>query len=541
MANDFSSDSNCVALWRFENGALITDSKGNNDLGSSGTPVADTTNYKEGAASIDIESGDNDFLYTLDSSLDAGFPLKNGDTTKIISGAFWVRLESAPSPGFWRSVFAKYESSKASLQVGFSYAGAGQVYLMFRLGYNNGASEEIITHATALTANGSTWYHVGFAIHGVNKTIFARVSDSIGAKVGTNIETTFSNELNVEDGRLCIGRYWGSTSGQYDGLIDEVAIFKDLLSESEIAQIAAGTYGASGGVLVTPSPASASGSGIAPAIILGSLSIGPNPAIGGMEGIAPGVLLGSLSIAPGAALAAGSAISPSVILGSLLLLPSPAIAAAAVIQPTVEAGGNITVSPGQASGAATGIDPAVLLGSVSVSPSCAAGAASSIDPAIILGSLLLSPSAAIAAATGIDPTVHAGENIVVMPSAAHASAAGINPDIVLGSMIVGPGEAAAGISAIDPAIILGSMLFAPDEASISVLAVDPTIVMESCQVEPAAAIAAALGINPFVIGGFIYMVPEDQEYRVKFDDRIFQVPADNRIYQVRFDNRIAKA
>jgi hypothetical protein len=30
MANDFSADSNCKALWRFENGALTTDSKGGN-------------------------------------------------------------------------------------------------------------------------------------------------------------------------------------------------------------------------------------------------------------------------------------------------------------------------------------------------------------------------------------------------------------------------------------------------------------------------------------------------------------------------------
>ena len=35
MANDFSSDSNCVALWRFESGALTADSIGTNTLTNS--------------------------------------------------------------------------------------------------------------------------------------------------------------------------------------------------------------------------------------------------------------------------------------------------------------------------------------------------------------------------------------------------------------------------------------------------------------------------------------------------------------------------
>jgi len=32
MANDFSQDENCVALWKFESGALGIDSKNGNDL-----------------------------------------------------------------------------------------------------------------------------------------------------------------------------------------------------------------------------------------------------------------------------------------------------------------------------------------------------------------------------------------------------------------------------------------------------------------------------------------------------------------------------
>ena len=47
MANDFSLDNNCLVLYRFENGALTTDSKDSATLvASSPSPTADTTHYK---------------------------------------------------------------------------------------------------------------------------------------------------------------------------------------------------------------------------------------------------------------------------------------------------------------------------------------------------------------------------------------------------------------------------------------------------------------------------------------------------------------
>ena len=62
MANDFSSDTDCKALWNFENGALTTDSKGGNTLSIGGnTPSADTVNYKQGAASCDFDSSNDEY------------------------------------------------------------------------------------------------------------------------------------------------------------------------------------------------------------------------------------------------------------------------------------------------------------------------------------------------------------------------------------------------------------------------------------------------------------------------------------------------
>ena len=89
MANDFSGDTNCVALYRFENGALTTDTKGTNTLNvSGGSPEADTVNYQEGSASCLFDAAAHDAFSIADGSLDAGFPLKDGDAVGDISVCF---------------------------------------------------------------------------------------------------------------------------------------------------------------------------------------------------------------------------------------------------------------------------------------------------------------------------------------------------------------------------------------------------------------------------------------------------------------------
>jgi len=77
VANIFTNDSNCKALWRFENGALTTDSKGTNTLTNNNTVVADTVNFKEGAASANLESSSSQYFSITNANLNAGFPLKD--------------------------------------------------------------------------------------------------------------------------------------------------------------------------------------------------------------------------------------------------------------------------------------------------------------------------------------------------------------------------------------------------------------------------------------------------------------------------------
>jgi len=170
MANDFSGDANCVALWKFENGALLTDSKGTNTLTDFNTVVADTVNFKEGAASALFTPANLEMFYCLDGNLDAGFPLKNGDATKVFSVCMWFRAASDINC----ALFGKGASGTYSLHVEILGATDNNKLYIYN-GYNSGASVESVNHATSLTMDGSVWYHLGLVLDGVNKTIFAKL------------------------------------------------------------------------------------------------------------------------------------------------------------------------------------------------------------------------------------------------------------------------------------------------------------------------------------------------------------------------------
>ena len=242
MANDFSSDTNCVALWSFENEALKTDSKGSNTLtnGGYGNPSADTVNYKEGSASADFESSSNECLYIQDGNLDAGFPIKNGGTG-VISVCFWIKLESITGQ---HSIFDK------------TYTGGGHSFLIdvlsgtpaFRMhiGYDGGSSLEVLTHASEISTG--IWYHVGMTFDNADKSYRIRVwDDNAGSILGSDLTGTATNNMNISAQILHIGAYQ-QTNNFLDGLLDELVVFKDILSADEIDGIRGGAFG-SGTVL----------------------------------------------------------------------------------------------------------------------------------------------------------------------------------------------------------------------------------------------------------------------------------------------------
>jgi hypothetical protein len=246
MANNFSGNANCIALWKFENGALLTDSKGANTLTAGGgtTPTADTSIKKEGNASVNYNA--DGYHKIADASLDAGFPFKNGDSTKKITLCFWMYNDAVAS--------LKYFFGKEVVTTGYSFEVRRDAtgHIVVAIGYNSGASQNFHTHATAMEA--SKWYHIAITFDDATHTVGIRIwDDTAGAILGSDYANTGAQSIYVSNAELAIGARAGDYVGKLNGRLDELVVFNSILSSSDTDKIRAGTY-TGGDISGTASP-----------------------------------------------------------------------------------------------------------------------------------------------------------------------------------------------------------------------------------------------------------------------------------------------
>lgn len=241
--NNFSGDTDCVALWRFESGALTADSIGGNTLTYPATiPDESTSDYQEGSCAVDFSSGK--YLQITDANLDAGFPFRAADGTpgEVMTVCFWFK--AAAWPAYY--ILAKYDTSgKRTFAIATDIG--GDYKLRFIMGYNAGNSGESFIHNTVLSPG--TWYHAAVVFSNTERDIFGQSTKKVGihisladgTTVGSDIIATSTNSINIEDAALTVG---SRTSGQdaFDGLCDEIVVFKRVLTLTEIDDIRAGTY-----------------------------------------------------------------------------------------------------------------------------------------------------------------------------------------------------------------------------------------------------------------------------------------------------------
>jgi len=237
--NNFAGDPNCIALWRFENGALTADSKGGNTLTAAGTPTADQVNFKEGAASVQMQAATpTDEFSIADASLDAGFPLKSGDALKKISVTFWIRFISLPMSGFCEQIFTKWDSFDYSIAIAAKYPPADNPKMQLWIS-NDGIVWNEYLHASTLQ-NGR-WYHVGVTYQCSDDAYRIRIwDDTAGAILGVD-KTGVAAHVYVANGYVEISN--DQAGAKLNALVDEMVIFNDILSVAQIDAIRAGTYG----------------------------------------------------------------------------------------------------------------------------------------------------------------------------------------------------------------------------------------------------------------------------------------------------------
>lgn len=236
--NDFSKDTNCVALYNFETANTNEDTKGGNDL--SGTITTDEGDYKQGAASGYFNHSTY-YGYREDADLDAGFPLKSGDTNKKISVCFWFQMEGIPGTGTYHNFVTKHQPGTANKRsFAVEMADTAKIYAL--LGYNAGVDIEVLgPHDTALSIY--TWYHVTVTYDDSDKSWAIRIRDREGSVIGTDKTGTATNNINVEDGPFTVGASKGDAFQNFFwGLIDELVVFKDIITSDEATRIAKGNY-----------------------------------------------------------------------------------------------------------------------------------------------------------------------------------------------------------------------------------------------------------------------------------------------------------
>ena len=188
-------DTDLVAVWKFSQSALTTDSKGSNTWTNDG--VDENSGGKSDYCGLWVVANTDDMYQT------PGADLK--PTDKVALG-FWIYLNSAPSSGnrFQILQCGGGGGSDSSVILQY-YNNSGTLQLRYLL-YEDDGTEANVTHNVTLTL--STWYHIGLTADGTNMKAYLN-----GSQVGSSqaydgtIESTNVNNFIFGSRRTSTDRY----------------------------------------------------------------------------------------------------------------------------------------------------------------------------------------------------------------------------------------------------------------------------------------------------------------------------------------------
>lgn len=240
MANNFASDSSCIALWRFEDGALTTDSKGTDTLNLANSPAGTTVLFKEGGGAITLLSASAQYAYITDSNLSSSFPLKSGVTTTQMTVCCWVRPTTVDTNK--RRVWAKYNTTGNQRSVEF-YTYSNRCYFQYSTTGANSYEVDLGFTVTQMTAN--QWYHIALVLDW--SALTWRVTfynDTAGTDYNGSGTLNGAIYLSTADWR--IGTDDNPSANLYfNGQVDEMVVFNRALSNYEVYEIRGGLFPAS--------------------------------------------------------------------------------------------------------------------------------------------------------------------------------------------------------------------------------------------------------------------------------------------------------
>jgi len=202
---------NMEAWWSLEEASgTRVDAHGSNDL-------TDNNTVGQGAGKVgncaDFEKSNNEYLSIADN---ASLSFGNED----FSICCWVKLESKASDMIMVGKWVVSGNQKAYL-IGYS---SGLDRFVFQISSDGSAETTQAANALGSPSTG-TWYFIVVEHDSVNNTISIQVNN------GTENGKSYSGGCFDNTAAFMLGAF-GTGSGHFDGLIDEVAVFRSTLSQN---------------------------------------------------------------------------------------------------------------------------------------------------------------------------------------------------------------------------------------------------------------------------------------------------------------------
>jgi hypothetical protein len=233
MANDFSGDATCVAVWNVDNGALTTDSKGTNTL-TNNSVDSEIVDFKQGDGCAN-HNGLGDKLSIAEGSMDSGIPWLFGGSKTSGTVMCWFKISAFPGSGT-RTLLTFGGSGLDCYRIQFTKGANWNLYL--GIGKPGGADHEWFIHASTIATG--IWYHVATSYSSSNDAVHIRIwDDNAGAILGSDINDTTTDPINIENGKTWT---WGANTTSVGGFKDEYVVFNRVLSNAEIDSVRGGTF-----------------------------------------------------------------------------------------------------------------------------------------------------------------------------------------------------------------------------------------------------------------------------------------------------------
>jgi hypothetical protein len=145
-----------------------------------------------------------------------------------------------------RLLFSKHDpvsTNGRSFALSVGHTSGTSYYLHMHIGTTGGTAEELKAHAPVQIFAGR-WYHLGATYDDSDKSYRMRLYDATTDSVTESTGNFFGN-ISITSTDVLIGAYLrgGIPAFSWPGLIDEVAVFNDVLTTAEIDKIRQGTYG----------------------------------------------------------------------------------------------------------------------------------------------------------------------------------------------------------------------------------------------------------------------------------------------------------